>query len=81
MHTMYGQTNQITLEQARQEASSIFLAKVFNWMAVGLGLTGLIAYLTASSGLTLALIQSPIFFILLFGELGLVIFFRPGSRR
>jgi FtsH-binding integral membrane protein len=67
---MYGNTNQITIAQARQEASSIFLAKVFNWMAMGLGLTGFIAYFTASSGLARAIVGSPLFFI-----------FQPGSAR
>ncbi|KGO35045.1 MAG: Bax inhibitor-1/YccA family protein [Desulfoprunum sp.] len=71
---MYENTRQITITQARQEASSIFLAKVFNWMAMGLGLTGIIAYLTASSGLARAIVASPLFMILLFAELGLVFF-------
>lgn len=71
---MYGTTNQITITQARQEAASIFLAKVFNWMAMGLGLTGLVAYFTASSGLAIAIVASPFFMILLFAELGLVFF-------
>jgi hypothetical protein len=71
---MYENTKQITIAQARQEASSIFLAKVFNWMAMGLGLTGIIAYLTASSGLARAIVASPLFMILLFAELGLVFF-------
>jgi hypothetical protein len=71
---MYGNTNQITIAQARQEASSIFLAKVFNWMAMGLGLTGLIAYFTASSGLARAIVGSPLFFILIIAELGMVFY-------
>jgi hypothetical protein len=71
---MYQNTNQITIAQARQEASTIFLAKVFNWMAIGLGLTGIVAYFTASTGLALAIIGSPIFFILIIGELGLVFY-------
>ena len=53
MTTQYG-TNSITVAQARQEASTVFLAKVFNWMAIGLGLTGITAYLTAQSGLAMA---------------------------
>jgi uncharacterized protein len=73
-HTMYGSTNQITIAQARQEASSIFLAKVFNWMAMGLGLTGLIAYFTASSGLARAIVGSPLFFIMIIAELGMVFY-------
>jgi len=64
----------ITLSQARADASSIFLAKVFNWMAVGLGITGVIAMITAETGLALSIASSPVFFILIIGELGLVFF-------
>ncbi|MCL2790085.1 MAG: Bax inhibitor-1/YccA family protein [Desulfobulbus sp.] len=64
----------ITLAQARQQASTVFLAKVFNWMAVGLAITGFVAYFVAASGLVSALIASPIFFILVLVELGLVFF-------
>jgi hypothetical protein len=71
---MYPNTSQITITQARQEASSIFLAKVFNWMAMGLGLTGFIAYFTASSGLSQAIVASPLFMVLIFAELGLVFY-------
>jgi len=65
---------QITLSQAKQEASTIFLAKVFNWMAIGLGLTGVIAWFTASTGLAAQLVQGPLFMVLLFAELGLVFY-------
>jgi FtsH-binding integral membrane protein len=71
---MYGQSSQITIAQARQEASTIFLAKVFNWMAVGLGLTGIVAYLTAYSGLAQVIMASPLFYVLVIGELGLVFY-------
>lgn len=71
---MYEQANQITLAQARQEASSVFLAKVFNWMAMGLGITGIVAFFTAQSGLARIIVGSPIFFVLIIGELGLVFF-------
>ena len=71
---MYGETNQISLAQARQEASTLFLAKVFNWMAMGLGLTGIVAYFTASSGLARAIVASPFFLILILAELGLVFY-------
>jgi len=71
---MYENTKQIAITQARQDASSIFLAKVFNWMAMGLGLTGVIAYLTASTGLARAIVGSPLFMVLLFAELGLVFY-------
>ena len=71
---MYQQTQQITIAQARQEASTIFLAKVFNWMAIGLGVTGVVAYATASTGLAQMLMASPLFFVLILGELGLVFY-------
>ncbi len=71
---MYQNTNQITIAQARQEASTVFLAKVFNWMAAGLGLTGIVAYFTANTGLAAAIIGSPIFFVLIIAELGLVFY-------
>lgn len=69
----YG-TKTITVAQARQEASTVFLAKVFNWMAVGLALTGAVAWFTAQSGLALSIAASPLFMILLFAELGMVFF-------
>ncbi len=71
---MYQHTRQMSLTQAQQDAASIFLAKVFSWMTIGLGLTGVVAYFTAYSGLAVQLIASPLFYILLFGELGLVFF-------
>jgi FtsH-binding integral membrane protein len=71
---MNGNTNQITLTQARQEASTIFLAKVFNWMAIGLGLTGVVAFFTAQSGLAMQIVRSPLFYVMIFAELGLVFY-------
>jgi FtsH-binding integral membrane protein len=64
----------ITVAQARQEASTIFLAKVFNWMAIGLAVTGVVAYMTAESGMARTLIASPLFLILVLAELGMVFF-------
>ena len=64
----------VTITQARQDAASIFLAKVFNWMAVGLAITGVTAYFTASTGLAAIIIGSPLFLILAIGTLGLVFF-------
>lgn len=68
------ETRTMTVAQARQEASTVFLAKVFNWMAIGLALTGGVAYLTAESGLARTLVASPLFLILVLAELGLVFF-------
>ena len=71
---MQTETQPITVSQARQDAASIFLAKVFNWMAAGLGITGVVAYFTAVSGLAVRIINSPFFLILALGTLGLVFF-------
>ena len=71
---MQTETQSITISQARQDAASIFLAKVFNWMAVGLGITGIVAYVTAASGLAVRIINSPFFLIIALGTLGLVFF-------
>ncbi len=73
MNTQYG-TSSLTVAQARQEASTVFLAKVFNWMAIGLGLTGIVAYFTAQSGLAVSMVSGPIFFILVLAELGMVFY-------
>ncbi len=71
---MQTDTRPITISQAKQDASSIFLAKVFNWMAAGLGITGVVAYATAASGLAMTIINSPLFLIIALGTLGLVFF-------
>ena len=73
METKYASTTAVNAK-ARQEASTIFLAKVFNWMAGGLALTGIVAGFTASSGLAAKIAASPIFMILLFAELGMVFY-------
>ena len=71
---MQSTTQPVTITQARQAAASIFLAKVFNWMAVGLGITGVTAYFTASTGLANIIIGSPLFLIIGIGTIGLVFF-------
>ena len=48
MYNRYN-SNERAIAPATTEASTIFLAKVFNWMAIGLGLTGLAAFLTVNS--------------------------------
>ena len=73
MQTDYA-SNTMTRAKARQEASTVFLAKVFNWMAAGLALTGVVAWFTASSGLAISIVSSPAFMILIFAELGMVFY-------
>ncbi len=62
--------------RAMEQASTRFLAKVFNWMAMGLGLTGLAAFVTASSPALLRAIYGNSFVLygLIFAELGLVFY-------
>lgn len=74
---MYGIENQtISLDRSRSQAGTLFLAKVFNWMAIGLGLTGLSALLVAGSPtLSRVIFGNPLLFYgLIFGELGMVLF-------
>lgn len=71
---MYENTSSMTVTQARQKASTVFLAKTFNWMAVGLTITGIVAYFTASTGIAYSIISSPLFYVLIFAELGLVFY-------
>lgn len=74
---MYNTDNRtMSLDQARGQAATMFLAKVFNWMAIGLGLTGLAALLVAGTpAIRQVIFGNPILFYgLIFGELGLVIY-------
>ncbi|OKY76849.1 MAG: hypothetical protein BM485_01945 [Desulfobulbaceae bacterium DB1] len=70
----YGRT--ITTAQVQSQASTVFLAKVFNWMAIGLGLTGIIAFLVANSATAMQIfIQNPIMrWGIIIAELGLVFY-------
>ncbi len=75
---MYSSDNGRTMviDRSRSQVATLFLAKVFNWMAIGLGLTGLTALLVASSpALQQAIFGNKIvFYGLIFGELGMVIY-------
>lgn len=66
--------NSQAISVARQDAATIFLAKVFNWMAAGLGLTGIVAFFAMASGLTYSIVNSPLFMVLILAELGMVFF-------
>jgi FtsH-binding integral membrane protein len=58
------------------QAKTIFLAKVFNWMAIGLGLTALVAFIVASSQTAVQFfyVNRVVFYGLIIAELGLVIY-------
>ena len=75
--------NERTIPQVATDASTIFLAKVFNWMAIGLGLTGVIAFLTINSQTALQILftvqdgyakPNMLLYGLLIAELGLVFY-------
>ncbi|MBU4412461.1 MAG: BAX inhibitor (BI)-1/YccA family protein, partial [Proteobacteria bacterium] len=75
---MYSSDNGRTLviDQSRSQAATLFLAKVFNWMAIGLGLTGVTALVVAGTpALQQAIFGNKILFYgMIFGELGMVIY-------
>jgi len=73
----------IVLDQSGSQAATLFLAKVFNWMAVGLGLTGLSAFLVANTPmLQQVVLGNKLFFYgLIFGELGLVFYLSARVER
>jgi len=71
-----GYNRTVTVSQAETQASTIFLAKVFNWMAIGLGLTGLMAFLVANSETAMQIfIFNPMMrWGIIIAELGLVFY-------
>ncbi len=73
---MYNVNQSLTMEQARSQAATYFLAKVYNWMAVGLGLTGLTAFLVANTRVLQEIIfgNTMVFYGLIIGTLGMVFY-------
>jgi FtsH-binding integral membrane protein len=71
---MYQSATSIPASRAQQQASTIFLAKVFNLMTLGLALTGIVAFVTANTGLAAAIIGTPLFIVLILAEIGLVFY-------
>ena len=66
----------MTIAKAQSQAATVFLAKVFNWMAIGLALTAGVAFFVATSPAAQAVIvgNQLVFYGLIFGELGLVFY-------
>ena len=57
-----------------QEAVRSFFLKVYGWMTLGLVLTGVVAYVVASTPQLAGIFMgSPMFYVLLIGEVGLVL--------
>ncbi|MEA2085124.1 MAG: Bax inhibitor-1/YccA family protein [Thermodesulfobacteriota bacterium] len=73
----------MTIAQAQSQASTVFLAKVFNWMAIGLALTAGAAFMVATSSAAQAIIfgNKLVFYGLIFGELGLVFYLAARVER
>jgi FtsH-binding integral membrane protein len=83
MNNRYPQNERAMPQVPATEASTIFLAKVFNWMAIGLGLTGVIAFLTINSQTALQMLftvqdgyakPNMLLYGLLIAELGMVFY-------
>ncbi len=51
----------------------IYMSKVYNYMAAGLLLTAVAAYIGAASGLYMALAQTPLIYVLMFAPIGMVL--------
>ena len=83
MYNRLSNSNERVITPATTEASTVFLAKVFNWMAIGLGLTGFAAFLTINSQTALQLIfgNKMVFYALIFGELGMVFYLSARIER
>lgn len=61
---------------AQTQATTIFLAKVFNWMAIGLGLTAVVAFMVSSSQAATQFfyVNRSMLFMVMLAEIGLVIY-------
>jgi FtsH-binding integral membrane protein len=59
---------------AIDEGLRAHMLRVYNYMAIGLGLTGVVAYLTYASGLVFTLMGSPLMWVLILAPLALVFF-------
>lgn len=73
------------LEKRTQTAVMVnsFIQSVYNWMAIGLALTGLVAYFVSTSQTLLRIIfgNSFVFFGLMIAELALVMFISAGINK
>jgi FtsH-binding integral membrane protein len=58
-----------------------YMLSVYNYMAGGLALTGLVAYFAASSGFYQAIVGTPLFWVVLLAPLGMVLLLSFGIQR
>lgn len=79
--------NQISTKTREQlgikSYQALYMTKVYNWMALALFLTGVVAYITATTPEMIGLITSSklLFYGLILGELGLVIYLTAAIRK
>jgi FtsH-binding integral membrane protein len=58
-----------------------YMLRIYNYMASGLALTGIVAYLFASSGLYLEIARTPLIWLVILAPLGLVLLLSFGINR
>jgi len=58
-----------------------YMLRVYNYMASGLALTGIVAYVAAFSGFYASIAHSPLFLLVIFAPLGLVFWMSFGIQR
>jgi len=58
-----------------------YMLRIYNYMASGLALTGIVAYVAAASGFYASIAHSPLFFLIILAPLGLVFWLSFGINR
>jgi uncharacterized protein len=77
----YGQENRWTVRSSTVDQAAIdvglreYMLRVYNYMASGLALTGIVAYVAAASGFYQAIAGTPLIWLVMLAPLGLVFFF------
>src|ERR687888_1266006 len=84
----YGQENRWTVRSATiDQAAAIdvglrdYMLRVYNYMASGLALTGIVAYVAAYSGFYASIAQTPLIWLVILAPLGLVMWMSYGVQR
>jgi len=58
-----------------------YMLRIYNYMASGLALTGIVAYVAAASGFYASIAHTPLFFLIILAPLGLVMWLSYGINR
>ena len=58
-----------------------YMLRIYNYMASGLALTGIVAYVAAASGFYVSIAHTPLFFLVILAPLGLVFWLSYGINR